>query len=502
MSKVSKKILDNINQNVRRASGLIQWKDSQEVLNWFNRIEAKQDKRFICFDIVSFYPSILRKHLTEALAFASEYVTISEKDTETILHACKSVLFSHDEAWKKKKNEDGLFDIPMGSFHGAEVCDLVGLHILRRLQIEIPDGEFGLYRDDGLGIIKNMPKPDFERLTKKVRKMFKEIGFQITIETGAMITNFLDVTLNLRSNSFNPYRKTNSSISYIHHCSNHPPHVKKALPRMVERRLTSLSKDKATFDRHKTDYESALKNSGYKEHNLTYTEPGNQVKRKTRRRRKMAIFFNAPFCASVRTKFGKEFFKIVDRHFSKSHPYYAIFNRKTIKLSYSCLANMAAIIKSHNSYVLGAKEQLKTPPKMCNCPKSKKTQCPLQQQCLAQNIIYKATVRTSTDEKEYVGSTGRTFKKRFSEHSHALRHRGSQQTTTLSKYVWKARDEGKDPVVTWSLVHKIPLPRGPQRVCTTCNLEKMEIAAADRRRSLNKRSELTGKCVHFKSFYF
>ena len=41
MGKVSKKILDNINVSVRRATGLTQWKNSQEVLSWFDSIEEK-----------------------------------------------------------------------------------------------------------------------------------------------------------------------------------------------------------------------------------------------------------------------------------------------------------------------------------------------------------------------------------------------------------------------------------------------------------------------------
>ena len=391
----------------------------------------------------------------------------------------------------------------MGSYHGAEVCDLVGLSILKRLKEDIPEGEFGLYRDDGLGIINNMPKPDFERLAKRIRSVFAKTGFQITIETGLMVTNFLDVTLNLRSNTFNPYRKPNSSISYIHSGSNHPPHVKKSLPNMIQRRLISLSKDEATFDRHKTDYEEALKRSGYKNYRLSYSVPDDRPIPKNRRRRRNAIFFNAPFCQSVKTKIGKEFLRIVNRHFTKTHPYRSIFNRNTIKLSYSCMANMATIIKSHNSHVLGASEADKNRhQRLCNCPQTRKDQCPLQQQCLAQNIIYKATVRTTSEEKEYIGSTGRSFKQRFSEHKHALKHRGSQQSTTLSRFVWKARDAGEEPTITWSLVHSIPTPGGPQRICSTCNLERMAIATADHRRSLNKRSELTGKCVHFKSFYF
>ena len=232
---------------------------------------------------------------------------------------------------------------------------------------------------------------------------------------------------------------------------------------------------------------------------LTFENP---PKKKNRNRRKKAIFFNAPFCLSVRTRIGKEFFKIVDRHFTKSHPYYKILNRNTIKLSYSCTRNMASIIKTHNSRVLKEVEVREDKPKtLCNCVKKKKDQCPLQQKCLTENVIYQATVKTSTEEKIYVGSTGRSFKARFGEHKHTLRHQGSSQTE-LSKYVWAQRAKGEEPQIQWKILHKIGKPKGHQRICTTCNLEKMEIATTERRRSLNKRSELTGKCVHFRNFYF
>ena len=501
MGKVSKQILDKINEEIRHQSSLLQWKNSEQVIKWFNKIEDKKTKRFICFDIISFYPSIQRKHVVDALAFAKDYIGVSKEDTETIMHACKSILTNDGEIWRKKGKGPSLFDIPMGSYHGAEICDLIGLHILTRLRSQLPEGSFGLYRDDGLGITSEISGPDLERLSKKIRGIFKKIGFQITIETGKVVTNFLDVTLDLKNNSYNPYRKPNSSINYIHHSSNHPPSVKRALPSMIQKRLVSLSKDNNIFNEHKQDYEEALRKSGYKDHSLMFTDPSS--KPKNRRRRKNAIFFNAPFCKSVKTKIGKEFFTIVDHHFSSSHPYHAIFNRSTIKLSYSCMDNIGSIIKAHNSHVLRENNQNGTAvTKTCSCPKTRKSQCPLQQQCLADNIIYKATVTTPSGVKEYIGSTGRTFKERFSEHTHALRHRNSQRSTTLSKHVWKARDAGETPEIKWAIVHKMPKPRGPQRICTICNLERMEIASADRRRSLNMRSELTGKCVHFRSFYF
>ena len=44
MGKVSKEILDNINGNVRKHSGLVQWKNSRQVIDWFNKIDTKAKK--------------------------------------------------------------------------------------------------------------------------------------------------------------------------------------------------------------------------------------------------------------------------------------------------------------------------------------------------------------------------------------------------------------------------------------------------------------------------
>ena len=48
------------------------------------------------------------------------------------------------------------FDVTMGSWDGAETCDLVGLFLLSELQIV--GINMGLYRDDGLGISDMSPK--------------------------------------------------------------------------------------------------------------------------------------------------------------------------------------------------------------------------------------------------------------------------------------------------------------------------------------------------------
>ena len=60
---------------------------------------------------------------------------------------------------------DSVFDVTMGSFDGAEVCELVGLFILNSLQERFGEN-VGLYHDDGLAVVNTRSG----RLCDKERK--------------------------------------------------------------------------------------------------------------------------------------------------------------------------------------------------------------------------------------------------------------------------------------------------------------------------------------------
>ena len=79
--------------------------------------------------VKDFYPSISKNTLLEALGLAKNYCAISKDKINTVVHCCKSVLIYNNCGWSKKNMGDS-FDIQQGSFHGAEVCELVGLLIL------------------------------------------------------------------------------------------------------------------------------------------------------------------------------------------------------------------------------------------------------------------------------------------------------------------------------------------------------------------------------------
>ena len=59
------------------------------------------------------------------LFFLSEYHSITPEATKIIFKSEQSLLWHKDEAWMEKG--DGDVDLSMGSYDGAETCDLVGL---------------------------------------------------------------------------------------------------------------------------------------------------------------------------------------------------------------------------------------------------------------------------------------------------------------------------------------------------------------------------------------
>ena len=96
-----------------------------ELMVWFKNINNKRLYKFLQFDIKDFYPSIKETLLDEAMEFAKEHVPVARKDVEVIR---KSVLYNDGEPWVKK--EGGRFDINMGAYDRAEVCELIGIYML------------------------------------------------------------------------------------------------------------------------------------------------------------------------------------------------------------------------------------------------------------------------------------------------------------------------------------------------------------------------------------
>ena len=250
-----------INKVIRQSTDLQQWQSTPAVIAWFKYFPNKERCKFLIFDVLGFYPSISEKLLDKALMFAKQFFTIS-KDSINIIHHCrKSLLFSRDNGWIK--NDGSLFDVTMGSYDGGEVCELVGLFMLNLIAPLVGKNNVGLYRDDGLAILENASGPESERIKKKIIKLFQQYGLNISADTNLVQTDFLDVTFNLKSGKYWPYRKPNDQPLYIHQQSNHPPTIKKQLPSMLAKRLSLLSCNCDEFSKAIPDYVEAMRRSGH-----------------------------------------------------------------------------------------------------------------------------------------------------------------------------------------------------------------------------------------------
>ena len=118
----------------------------------------------------------------------------------------------------------------MGSYDGAE---LVGIYILTRLATIIKKSDCGLYRDDGLVILRNVNGQQIDRTRKNIIKIFKDVGFGTDIETNSKGVDFLDITFNLNNGIYKPYKKPNDRLLYISKSSNHPPQIINQLSKLL-----------------------------------------------------------------------------------------------------------------------------------------------------------------------------------------------------------------------------------------------------------------------------
>ena len=301
----------------------------------------------------------------------------------------------------------------MGCFDSAEVCDTTRLFLLHQLSHIVKKSDIGLYRDDGLGIIQNMPKPEIERMKKTMVKVFKECGLSIIIKCNLKTVNFLDITFGLTNDIYEPYQKANDNPLYINKNPNHPPCILKQLPVSIEKRLSEASSNENVFNDAAKLHNDALKESGFN-YNLKYSKtPGKNAGTETKKNRKRKIiWFNPPFSENVKTNIGKVFFKFLNKHFPPNSKLNKIFNRNTIIISYSCMRNIGSIISSHNRATLHPA----TTSYGCNC--RIKNSCPLNGECLTPKLVYRADIENNSnnEKKYYLGLSETTFKERYRNH--------------------------------------------------------------------------------------
>ena len=365
---------------------------------------------------------------------------------------------------------------------------------------DIPNFDAGLFRDDGLGVTKLTPRQQ-KKLKQEIINIFKKNDLKIVIETNVKIVDFLDVLLDLSSDTYKPFMKPGDKPKYVNCLSNHPPTTIKSIPQGINNRLNSISATKEVFDNAAKIYQNELDKNGY-EHKLEYKP---QTDKHRKRKRYIVTYFNPPFSLDIKSCIGRQFLKLIDKHFPPGNELHKVINRNTVKVSYSCLPNMGSIIARNNAKILKkTANKPPQPPPSCNCQKSKIAACPLPGACNQDNVIYQATIvtdppntsnNTNKTTETYVGSTV-NFKTRHRGHRDSFLKLDRKKESELSKYIWKMKEENRNTEITWKILGRAPPYNPITDKCLLCIEEKLTILLQPKLASLNSRDEMFNYCRH------
>ena len=98
-------------------------------------------------------------------------------------------------------------------------------------------------------------------------------------------------------------------------------------------------------------------------------------------------------------------------------------------------------LDGHNKAILkNAKKPGENQPQtVCNC--RNENECPLEGECLQNEIVYQATVTIRWETETYVGLTATDFKTRWRNHQMPFKHEKRRNDTELSKYLWRLKEK-------------------------------------------------------------
>jgi len=80
IGRMSKVIIERINNDIHNSLNLNQWKSTSDVINWFANINEKEQHSFMVFDVKDFYPSISEQLLRKALLFANSITPLTRDE--------------------------------------------------------------------------------------------------------------------------------------------------------------------------------------------------------------------------------------------------------------------------------------------------------------------------------------------------------------------------------------------------------------------------------------
>ena len=177
-------------------------------------------------------------------------------------------MYHNDDPWVKK-DTSVEFDVTMGSYDGAEVCEIVVLFMLDMLSKLFEKKYISLYRHDGLSISRNYNGHQSDKVREELTKLFKKYQLNLDIKCNIKTADYLDISFDLNTGIYKPFTKPNNKRLYINTSSNHPPSVLKQIPKSVSKRITANSCNEDSFRKKAPFYNSILKDCGFNK-NIKY----------------------------------------------------------------------------------------------------------------------------------------------------------------------------------------------------------------------------------------
>ena len=108
--KISKSILDKINNALVEKTKVNQWKNSANTIKWFKNIPNKKASSFVNFDVEHFYPPTSEKLLADTISYAKSLINVTEGEYSIIMHSRKMRLFKTlNRRWKKTVTRTLMF---------------------------------------------------------------------------------------------------------------------------------------------------------------------------------------------------------------------------------------------------------------------------------------------------------------------------------------------------------------------------------------------------------
>ena len=124
----------------------------------------------------------------------------------------------------------------------------------------------------------------------------------------------------------------------------------------------------------------------------------------------------------------------------------------------------------------------------------------MQGDCLAENIIYQATVTTEGSAETYIGLTSTQFKTRYNNHTATFRNAAKRNTTELSKHIWSLKDNNIQYNINWKIITKAVANYNSKHICNLCIAEKSYIIYYPKMASLNERRGIISSCRHLNKY--